>query len=108
MTINDNEVDLAALADGTLRGPEWDAWLASHPAAAAEVAVAQRVRVLVAQLRSVEVELPADLEARVLAQVRSNTTLLDVIELLFMGAGRTLREVLDVFFAERPTGASTT
>ena len=103
MTINDNEVDLVALAEGTLSGPEWDAWLAAHPAAATEVEVARRVRALVAQMRSVEVELPADFEARVLAQVRANTTALDLLEFIFLGAGRTIRELLDVFFAERPT-----
>lgn len=104
MTINGNEVDLVALAEGALSGPEWDAWLAAHPAAAAEVEVARRVRALVAQMRSAEVELPADFEARVLAQVGANTTALDLLELIFVGAGRALREVLNVLFAERSTG----
>ena len=106
MTVNDNEVDLVALAEGTLSGPEWESWLTAHPTAAAEIEVARRVRALVAQMRSIEVELPTDFEARVLAQVGANTTALDLLELIFVGAGRTLRELLDVFFAERPTSYS--
>jgi anti-sigma factor RsiW len=102
MTINDDEVDLSALADGILSGPEWDAWLAAHPRAAAEVAIARRVRALIAQLRAADIVVPADFEARVLAQVRANTTLLDVLDLSLAGVGRALLEILDIFFRVLP------
>jgi anti-sigma factor RsiW len=70
MTIDD-EADLASLADGTLSGPEWEAWLAAHPRAAAEVAIARRVRTLIARLRADDIALPTDLERLVLARVHT-------------------------------------
>jgi anti-sigma factor RsiW len=107
MNIADNNVDLTALADGSLGGPEWDAWLAAHPDAAAEVAMMRRVRTLVVQLRSFEVIVPEDFEARVLARVRTNTTLLDLLELSLSTAGRAFFEVLDLVFGLFPASGAT-
>jgi hypothetical protein len=93
---NDNlNVDLTDLADGALAGPEWDAWLAAHPTAAAEVAVAQRVHALVAELRLAAVDVPADFEARLMARVRQDATLLDLLELHLAGLGRVLLELIN-------------
>ena len=50
MTPDNQAVNLTDLADGTLAGPEWDTWLAAHPDAAAEIAVARRVRALMRDL----------------------------------------------------------
>jgi anti-sigma factor RsiW len=105
MTIND-EADLAALADGTLSGPEWEAWLAAHPRAAAEVAIARRVRTLIARLRAEDIALPTDLERLVLARVHANTTFLDILELSLAGVGRALLEVLEIFFGMLPAPRS--
>jgi anti-sigma factor RsiW len=103
MTIDDDNVDLTALADGLLGGSEWEVWLIAHPDAAAEVAMMRRVRALVMQLRSFEVVVPEDFEARVLARVRTNTTLLDLLELSFSSVGRAFLDVLDLAFGLLPT-----
>lgn len=91
------------LADDTLVGPEWEAWLAAQPDAAREVALAQRVRGLVGQLRALEYTLPADFEARLLERVRNDTTLLDLLDLGLAGLGRVFLELLDALFSLVPT-----
>jgi anti-sigma factor RsiW len=95
-------VNLTDLADGTLSGPEWDAWLAAHPDAAAEVAVARRVRALIAELRLAATPLPADFEARLMARVREDATLLDLIELHLAGMGGALMEILNALLSLLP------
>ncbi len=50
MQLDPGDVSLTDLAEGTLTGTEWDAWLAVHPDEAAEIAVARRVRLLMAEL----------------------------------------------------------
>ena len=90
MAIDDQAFDLTDLVDGILAGPEIDAWLAAHPDAAAEVALARQVRALVAELRARPVQIPADFEARVLARVRQDTSLRYLLDLTLSGIGRTL------------------
>jgi anti-sigma factor RsiW len=107
MTIDDTNVDLTALADGSVGGPEWDAWLTTHPDAAAEVAMMRRVRALVVQLRSFEVIVPEDFEARVLARVQVNTALLDLLELSLSTVGRAFFDVLDLVFGLLPASRAT-
>jgi hypothetical protein len=80
MIPDDGDVDLTGLVDGTLAGPEWDAWLAAHPEAAAEVAIARRVHAIIAQLQYADIELPAHFEAQVLARVRSQSAILDLLD----------------------------
>lgn len=89
---------LTDLVDEVLTGPEWDDWLAVHPEAAAEVAIARRVRRLMHELRAIPVEVPPDFEARLLARVQVNTTLLDLLELGLAGCGRALLELLTILF----------
>ena len=102
MTNDDLNVDLTDLADGTLAGPEWDAWLANHPTAAAEVVIAQRVQALVAELRMAAVDVPTDFEARLMARVRQDATLLDLLELHLAGLGHVLLELIDALIALLP------
>ena len=102
------DVDLTGLADGTLAGPEWDAWLAAHPEAAAEVAIARRVHAIIAQLQYAEIELPAHFEAQVLARVRSHSALLDLLELSLANVGHVLLELLDFLFGGLPESRSST
>jgi len=94
MTNDTLNVDLTDLADGTLAGAEWDAWLAAHPSAAAEVEIARRVHALVAELRLTTIDVPADFEARLMARVREDATLLDLLELHLAGLGRVLLELI--------------
>lgn len=96
------DIDLTALVDGTLAGPEWDAWLAAHPDAAAEVEIARRVRALVGELRGVMLEVPPDFEARLLERVRQDTALIDLLDLGFVGLGQTIFELLELLLSFLP------
>ena len=102
MTIDDQAFDLTDLVDGILAGPEIDAWLAAHPDAAAEVALARQVRALVAELRARPVQIPADFEARILARARQDTSLRYLLDLTLSGIGRTLLELLLMCFELLP------
>ena len=97
MEPHDIEIELAALADGSLAGPEIDAWLAANPEAAAEVELARRVRALVGELRGVMIEVPPDFEARLLERARQDTALIDLLDLGFAGLGQTILELLELF-----------
>jgi hypothetical protein len=99
---DEEQARLADLADGTLTGPEWETWLAGHPEAAAEVEIARRVRLLMVELRAASVEVPAGFEARLLARVREDKTLLDLLDLGLAGIGRTLIELLNALFGLFP------
>jgi hypothetical protein len=95
-------VNLTDLVDEVLAGPEWEAWLAAHPDAAAEVAVARQVRAWMAELQAAAIPVPAGFEARVLARVRADATLLDLVDLGLAGVGRALLEILALFFSLLP------
>jgi hypothetical protein len=102
MTDDNLNVDLTDLADGTLDSPEWDAWLAANPATAAEVEIARRVHTLVAELRLASVDVPADFEARLMARVREDATLLDLLELHLVAWGRALLELISLLLELLP------
>ena len=99
MAMSNEDGILADMADGELAGPAWETWRASHPDEAAEVAAARRVRLLLAELRTVPVMLPADFEARLMERVRRDATFLDLLDLWLAGWGRVLLEVLDLLFS---------
>ena len=103
MTIVDDSI-LFDLADGTLAGPEWDAWLAAHPEAAAEVALARRVRAMVSQLRTATVAVPAGFEQRLLARVREDASLRDLVDLGLNGVGQVLLDLLMALFGSGAAG----
>jgi hypothetical protein len=96
---------LAELADGALDGPEWDAWLAEHPAAADQVRRARQVRELVRELRSADYAVPAGFEARVLERIREDATLRDMLDLGVNGVGRLLLELLALLLGLLPNAA---
>ena len=103
MTLGDAEFTLTDLADGTLAGPEWEVWLAAHPDLAAEVAVAQQVRALLGELRTVPIALPADFEAVLMERVRRDATLLSLLDLWLSGFGRALLDLLEALFGAPPS-----
>lgn len=102
MQPRDMNIDLAALADGTLAGPEWDAWLAANPDLAAEVEIARRVRALVGELRGVMIEVPPDFEVRLLERVRQDAALIDLLDLGLAGLGQTIVELLELLLSFLP------
>jgi len=102
LSIDDANVNLADLADGTLAGPEWDAWLAAHPAAAAEVAIARRVRRLLSEMSAAAIPVPEGFEARLMARIREDRTLLDLLDLGLSGVGRALIELINLLLSLLP------
>ena len=112
MALDDQPFDLTDLVDGTLAGPEVDAWLAAHPEAATEVALARQVRTLMAELRRRPVQIPADFESRVLERVRQDTSFRYLLDLTLSGIGRALLELLllsfDLLPFPQPDAASST
>ena len=105
VTSSDAEFTLTDLADGTLAGPEWEAWLAAHPDLAAEVAIARQVRALLGELRTVPIALPADFEAVLMERVRRDATFLGLLDLWLSGFGRALLDLLDALVGVPPTPA---
>lgn len=105
MTDRIDDSTLADLADGTLGGPEWEAWLAQHPHQAAEVELARRVRALLDELRASEVEVPAGFEERLLARVREDAALRDLLDLGLAGLGRVLIDLLNALLSLLPSPA---
>ena len=89
---------LTDLVDGLLSGVEWDTWLAENPEAAQEVAIAQRVRSLIATLQEVPLEVSPDFERQLFAQLYADTTLLTLFDLGFEGWGHALLELLTALF----------
>src|SRR5687768_8329288 len=101
MTMGSADGDLTDVADGMLSGSDWEAWRATHPEQAAEVVVARRVHLLLAELRAVPVALPADFEARLMERVQRDATILDLLDLWLAGWGHLLLELLDLLFGGR-------
>ena len=97
-----NEPNLADLADGTLSGPEWEAWLLAHPQQAAEVAATRQIHALLQQLRADQVELPAHFEARILSHVHRASAVRELLNLNLSGTTRALLELLSVLFSLLP------
>ena len=96
---------LADLADGSLAGPEWDAWLANNPQSAAELAIAQRVRALLLQMGAADIPIPAGFEERLMARIRADRTVLELIDLGLTGMGQALIELINVLLSLLPAPA---
>ena len=100
--MDDQQIDIIDLVDGTLSGPDWDAWLAARPELAEEVAVARRVRALMLQLQAAQIAVPPGFEARLLARVQEDKTLLDLLDLGLSGIGGAFLELLNALFGLLP------
>jgi hypothetical protein len=93
---------LAELAEGLLAGADWTAWQQAHPQEAQAVEQAQAIRVALSRLYATSVPLPADFEARVLAAVQADTTLLRLLDLGVAGVGQTLVELIGLLLSLLP------
>jgi hypothetical protein len=102
MTPYNQAPNLTDHADGTLSAPEWDACLATHPVAAAEVAIARRVRALMRELEAAAVAVPDGFEERLMTRLRQDRTLLDLLDLGLLGAGRALIELINILLSLLP------
>lgn len=105
MARRSDDVDsrLAELVDEQVSEANWETWLAEHPEAAAEVEIARKVRLLLLNMRDVPVEVPPDFEARVLARVRDDTMMLDLIDLGLAGWSTAIMELIAMLLNLFPT-----
>ena len=96
---------LADLADDTESSVVWQTWLDAHPRQAAEVAAARQMRALVQQLRTLSVDVPADIEARVLSNVHGTAAVRELLNLNLSGSARALLELMALLFSFLPASA---
>lgn len=100
---------LADLAAGELEGAELRSLLSTRIAAAAEVEraareveVTRRVRALMMRLGEAEVDVPLGFEARLMARVIEDETLLGLLEVYLSGFGRALVEFINLLLGLLP------
>lgn len=101
-----DEEQLAELAEREPSDPLVQRWLADHPERAGDLAVARRIRLLAAELRAAEYEVPAGFEARVLARVQQDIALRNLLDFGLNGVGAFLLELLALFFGLTPKPAA--
>jgi hypothetical protein len=95
-------LSITDLVEDSPTGPEWDAWLSTHPDKAEEIEIAHRVRAFMVELRSASIVVPPDFEARLLERVRADRTLLDLLDLGLSGYARVLIDLLNALFSLLP------
>ncbi|GAC1354848.1 MAG: hypothetical protein NVSMB42_12910 [Herpetosiphon sp.] len=93
-----SEPTIADIVDGTVDAATADRWLSQHPEQASEVLVARRVANLMLEVRLASLDVPADFEARLIARLHDDRTLVDLLDLGLGGTVRTLLELLDLLF----------
>ncbi len=98
-----DQADIAGLLEDPPTGPEWEAWLAAHPEVAEELEITRRVRALMAVLRESSVSVPEGFEAELMARVRADRTLLDLLDLALSGVGHILLEMISALLAMVPS-----
>ena len=96
---------LADLANEEVSGEELRSLLGAKIAAseaieqaAREVEIARRVRRLLLGLHQRDIEIPADFEAKLMARVSEDVTLLNLLEIYFTAFGQTLIELINALF----------
>ena len=104
---------LADLANEDLAGEDLRATLATRiesaetiERAAAEVEISRRIRLLMINLRQAEITVPADFEAKLMARISEDATLLYLLEFYLTVFGQTLVELINILFSlfpESPT-----
>ena len=67
--------------------------------AALEVETARRVHLLMARLQEAEIEVPEGFEARLMARVHNDRTLLELLELYLAGFGLALVELINALLS---------
>jgi len=98
----ENDWDIAEIADSMLDDAAWSAWVSAHPEGVSEAVLARRVHVLLARLQEAQITLPPDFQTRLFQRLQADVTLLDVVDLGFAGFGRVLIELLNAFLSVLP------
>jgi hypothetical protein len=93
---------LAEAAEAALPDTELERWLADHPDAAIELEIARRVRALMVELRAAQIATPDGFEERLMAQIRNDTTLLQLLDFGLAGFGEALLALADLLFGLLP------
>lgn len=93
---------LAELAEESASDEELLRWLVEHPDLAADLETARRVRLLLAELRAAELEVPAGFEERLLARVHQDAVLRNLLDLGVNGLGSMLAELIALIFGLLP------
>ena len=93
---------LAELADAPEGSTDWVTLQAEAPDLAAEVEIARKVRLLLDAFREAEIAVPEGFEVRLMARLREDRTLIDLVDLWLSGIGRTLLELISLLFAFVP------
>ena len=102
MTSEDPKAGLTDWADEPLSGSDWETWQAANPEAAAEVIIAQRVRLLVSELRAASIAVPDQFEARLMARIRDDRTVLELLNVSLSGGGQVIRELINALLSFFP------
>lgn len=109
MIVNEYAEWLADLANEDAAGEDLRSLLATRIAsaeavelAAKEVEISRRIRLLMLNLRQAEIEVPADFEAKLMARVSEDATLLSLLEFYFTAFGKTMVELLNALFSLFP------
>lgn len=106
MTANDTQQpSLAELAETDSLTADQQAWLVAHPEEAAEVAAARQMRELLLQLRSLSVDVPEGLEARISSKVHRTTAVRELLNLNLSGSARALVELMTLLFSFFPAAS---
>ena len=98
-----DDISITDLVDNTPSGSAWDEWLAAHPDVAAEIEIARRVRVFMAELQNLPIVVPPDFEPRLMERIRADRTIIDLLDLGLSGFARVILELLAALFSLLPT-----
>jgi hypothetical protein len=102
MRIDPDRFTPAELADLPPDDPALLALLAADADLAAEVELTRRVRRLLRELQQAELVVPPEFEARLMARVREDKALFDLLDFGFGGLGKALIELLNLLFGLLP------
>lgn len=102
----DQQPNLAELADDPAASALWQEWLAAHPREAAEVESTRQIRALLQQLRTLSVDLPDDIEMRVMSKVHRTDAVRELLNLNLSGSARALLELMTLLFSFLPASLS--
>jgi hypothetical protein len=103
-----NQDQYAELAEAANDSAEWQALVASDPELAAEIEIARKVRLLLLVMQDAQIAVPAGFEARLMERIRTDRTLVDLIDMWLSGIGRVALELLTLFFAAVPQSPAVT
>lgn len=95
----------AEFAERSPMDSSWDRLAADDPQLAAEAALAAAVHQVMTALGTRQIAVPADFEARLMARLREDKTLLDLLNVGVTGFSHALLDLLNIVFGLLPASA---